>query len=332
MTTSPRLPIVFALGSSRDYGERVAGGLGVGLSDYEERQFADGERKLRPLVEVCGQEVFVVAARHDEPGHSPRDKLCDLLFFIGTLKDAGADSVAAIVPYLCYARADRRTAPGDPLALRYVAQLFETVETDRVLAIDVHEPAAFENAFRLPTRHLEAGLAFAQYFVTRFGPHREKFAVVAPDPGSLKRAQRFRGQLGELAHTEVPVTAMGKLRLDHVIGLDETAAGVRGRIAIIVDDMIATGSTLAHAIDACRKGGARQVFAAVTHGLFLEGAEAVVTRPDLDGIVIADTVPPFRLESDEARRKLTVIDTTALVAEEILRSHYRGPEISIAAQ
>ncbi|MFL5268623.1 MAG: hypothetical protein ACJ8AH_18860, partial [Stellaceae bacterium] len=71
--------------------------------------------------------------------------------------------------------------------------LFEAVETDRVLAIDVHEPAAFENAFRLPTRHLEAGLAFAQYFVTRFGPHREKFAVVAPDPGGLKRAQRFRG-------------------------------------------------------------------------------------------------------------------------------------------
>jgi ribose-phosphate pyrophosphokinase len=78
MTTSPRLPIVFALGSSRDYGARVAGGLGLALSDYEERQFADGERKLRPLVEVCGQEVFVVAALHDEPGHSPRDKLCDL--------------------------------------------------------------------------------------------------------------------------------------------------------------------------------------------------------------------------------------------------------------
>src|SRR5919204_6235396 len=187
MVMSTRPSLVFALGSNRDYGERVAGGLGVALSNYEERQFADGERKLRPLVEVCGQEVFVVAALHDEPGHSPRDKLCDLLFFIATLKDAGAESVAAIVPYLCYARADRRTAPGDPLALRYVAQLFETVETDRVLAIDVHEPAAFENAFRLPTRHLEAGLAFAQHFVTRFG--REKFAVVSPDPGGLKRAE-----------------------------------------------------------------------------------------------------------------------------------------------
>jgi ribose-phosphate pyrophosphokinase len=90
------------------------------------------------------------------------------LFLTAALKDAGARSVTAVIPYLCYARADRRTAPGDPLALRYIAQLFEAVKADRVLAIDVHDPAAFENAFRLPTRHVEAGLAFAQHFVTRF--------------------------------------------------------------------------------------------------------------------------------------------------------------------
>ena len=329
---STQSSLVFALGSSRGYGERVAGGLGLSLSRHEERQFGDGERRLRPGVDVRGREVFVIATLYDEPGHSPGDKLCDLLFFIGALTDAGAGLVTAAVPYLCYTRADRRTAPGDPLALRYVAQLFEAVRTDCVVALDVHEPAAFENAFRVPTRHLEAGLAFAQHFVMHFGSFRAKFAVVAPDPGGLKRAQRFRSLLGEFAHAEIPVTATGKLRLDHVVGFDEAASGVRDRIAIIVDDMIATGATLAHAIDACRKGGARQVFAAVTHGLFLKGADAVVACADLDGIVIADTIPPFRVTSQEARRKLTIIDTTALVADDILRSHQPAPQRSVATQ
>jgi len=220
-----------------------------------------------------------------DPYH-PDLVLCDLLFFIAALKDAAAGSVTAVIPYLCHARADRRTAPGDPLTLRYTAQLLEAVGTDRVLAVDVHDVAAFENAFRIPAAHLETAPAFVQYFLTRFGVHREDFAVVAPDPGGLKRAQRFRALLGELTRRDVPVVAMGKLRLDHVVGLEEVAGGVRDRIAVIVDDMIATGSTLAHAINACRKGGVRQVFAAVTHWLFLAGAEAVVARPDLDGIAV----------------------------------------------
>lgn len=319
MMIDHRTPILFALGTSGDYGERVAGGVGLELSPLEERQFADGERKLRPGVDVCGREVFVIASLHGEPGNSPRDKFCDLLFFIAALKDAAAATVTAAIPYLCYARADRRVAPEDPLTLRYVAQLLEAVGADRIFAIDVHEPAAFENAFRLPSRHLEAALAFAQYFVPRFGARREDFAVVAPDPGGLKRAQRFQALLEGLTHREVAITAMGKLRLDHIVGMDEVAGAVRGRIAIIIDDMIATGSTLAHAIDACRKGGARQIFAVATHALFLNGAEAVVARDDLDGVIIGDTVPPFRLKAEAARRKLTIIDTTALVSAEILR-------------
>jgi ribose-phosphate pyrophosphokinase len=113
------------------------------------------------------------------------------------------------------------------------------------------------------------------------------------------------------------MTAMGKCRLDHVVGADDVVAGVDSRIAVITDDMIGTGEKLSLAVAACRKGGARKVFAAPTHGLFLAGSEAMVTNPDLDGIVVADTVPPFRLWSAAARQKVTVVDSTRLAAEAI---------------
>ena len=115
------------------------------------------------------------------------------------------------------------------------------------------------------------------------------------------------------------MTAMGKCRLDHVVGADDVVAGVDSRIAVITDDMIGTGETLSHAVAACRKGGARKVFAAATHGLFLAGAEALLVDPNLDGVVVADTVPPFRLCSAAGRQKLTVMDSTGLAAEAIDR-------------
>jgi ribose-phosphate pyrophosphokinase len=103
-----RVPLLFALDGCRDYGELVAGGLGLSLSNHVETRFADGERKLQPLTDVRGREVFIISALHSEPGNSPHDKLCNMLFFIGALKDAAAASVTAVIPYLCYARADRR--------------------------------------------------------------------------------------------------------------------------------------------------------------------------------------------------------------------------------
>ena len=169
---------LFSLNTSRDFGEKVAKHLGIALSAHEERDFEDGEHKVRPLMNVRGQDVFVIQSLYGEPGASVNDKLCRLLFFIGALKDASAERVTAVVPYLCYARKDRQTKSRDPVTTRYIAHLFEAMRCDRVVTLDVHNLAAFQNAFRCPTEHLEGKNIFVQHFAPLV--HNDETVVVDP--------------------------------------------------------------------------------------------------------------------------------------------------------
>src|SRR3974390_875171 len=132
---------LFALHGTDALGAAVAAALQQPLAAHEEREFEDREHKARPLETVRGADVFVLHSLHSGPEQSANDKLCRLLFFIGALKDAGAARVTAVTPYLCYARKDRRTKPSDPVTTRYVAGLFESVGTDAVVSLEVHNPS-----------------------------------------------------------------------------------------------------------------------------------------------------------------------------------------------
>ncbi|MEJ1937813.1 ribose-phosphate pyrophosphokinase-like domain-containing protein, partial [Nostoc sp. NIES-2111] len=137
---SAHLPMLFALGSSKALGEAVATCLAVELSPCEERSFEDGEHKSRSLVDVRGRDVCVLHSLHGDSSQSANDKLCRTLFFVGSLKDAGARHVSVLAPYLCYSRKDRITKARDPVTTRYVATLFEAVGTDHLATVDVHNP------------------------------------------------------------------------------------------------------------------------------------------------------------------------------------------------
>ena len=182
---------LFAPQTSADYGARLAAGLGISLTPLEEREFEDGEHKIRPLESVRGADVYVVQQLHSEPGASVHDKLCRALFLLGALRDAGAARLTAVLPYLAYARKDQRSQPRDPVTHRYVAQLLEAVGMNGVLTLDVHNRAAFQNAFRCPSVHLEARSLFVAHFA-RAAP--AEWVVVAPDGGAIKRA-RARGKV-----------------------------------------------------------------------------------------------------------------------------------------
>ena len=154
---------LFCLTASAELGDGISAALGEPLAAHEEREFEDGEHKARPLDAVNGADVYVVQSLHGGPLQSANDKLCRLLFFIGAIKDAGAARVTAVTPYLCYARKDRRTKPNDPVTTRYIAGMFESVGTDCVVTLEVHNPVAFENAFRCRTVALTGTPLFVDY-------------------------------------------------------------------------------------------------------------------------------------------------------------------------
>jgi ribose-phosphate pyrophosphokinase len=308
-------PQLFALKATAALGSAVAATLGCPLAAHEERDFEDGEHKTRPLDCVRGRDAYVVQSMHGGPSETASDKLVRLLFFIGALKDAGAARVSIVAPYLAYARKDRRTKPHDPVITRYVAQMFEAVGTDLVVALDVHNPAAFENAFRIPTVALTAAPLFVDYAK---GLRDEKLCVVSPDLGGGKRAELFREALEAATGKPVGKGFAEKHRSAGVVSGDMFVGEVEGATALVIDDLISTGGTLLRAAQAARKAGAKKVLALVTHGLFMPGAAAVVADSAIDRLVVTDGVPPFRLD-DASREKIDILPVAPLLAETIRR-------------
>jgi ribose-phosphate pyrophosphokinase len=319
--------VLFALRSGRAFGERVAAKLGLALAAHEEVDFEWGQHKARPLENVRGRDVYVVHSLHGDSEQSANDKLCRLLFFLGTLRDAAAGRVTAVVPFLCYSRKERKTKPRDPVTTRYVAALFEAVGVDRVVTLEVHNLAAFQNAFRCRTEHLEPHGLFAAFFAERFGDREP--AVVSPDVGGIKRAERLRQALERRLGRPVPGGFVEKYRSAGVVSGERLVAEVAGRSVLLFDDMICAGTTLARAAKACREAGAREIVAAATHGSFVPEASRVLAEAPLDRIVVLDHIPPTPLERSLLDARVTLLDASGLVAESIRRMHSGGSLVEL---
>lgn len=313
---------LFCLGASQPFGEAVASALAHPLDPVEERGFEDGEHKARPLASVRGADAYVIQSLHGGPEESPNDKLCRLLFFMATLKTNAAARVTAVIPYLAYARKDRQTKAHDPLTARYVAQLIEAAGADRVVTMEVHNLAAFQNAFRIETVALDTRTLFHGRVAALEGAGA--LAVASPDPGGVKRAQLFREALERHLGRPVGAAFMEKRRSGGAVSGNLLVGDVAGATVLVVDDMIASGATMTRAARACLDGGARAVHALAAHGLFTSGAVAALGDPALSSWTVTDTVPPFRLTEALARERLTVVPSAPLFAEAIRRLHHGG--------
>ena len=319
---------LFALNASRELGAGIADKLGRPLAAHEEREFEDGEHKSRPLENVRGRDVFVIQSLYADASQSVDDKLMRLLLFLGALRDAAAERVTAVVPYLAYARKDAKTQTRDPVTTRYIAALFEATGVDRVVTMDVHNLAAYQNAFRCRTEHLEAVPLFIDYFRPLL-ERQEKVVVVSPDIGGVKRAERLRRALTRVLRREAGLAFLEKARARGIVNFGRLTGDVIGAAVVIVDDMIGTGSTLAHAAESCRERGATEVYAAATHGLFVGDAGRVLATDALTKLVVTDTVPPFRLVGAPAQEKLEVLPVAGLFAEAVARLHGGGSLVEL---
>jgi ribose-phosphate pyrophosphokinase len=318
---------LFALDPRHGLGERIAAVLGVPVAEHEERRFEDGEHKARPLVSVRGQDVYVIESLYADRAQSVHDRLCRLLFFLAAVREGGAARVTAVMPYLAYGRKDRQTKPRDPVTTRYMAQLLEAVGVDAVMTLDVHNLAAFQNAFRCRAHALDTRRLFARQLAARLDD--EPVVVASPDPGGVKRAQLFRETLDALRGRPCGFAFMDKRRSGGRVTGELLTGNVDGVHVLIVDDLIGTGHTMLRAAEACRDRGAVSVRALAAHGLFTGDAATVVADARIAGVMVTDTVPPFRLPDALVSRRIETVSAAPLFAEAIRRCHLNGSLVDL---
>jgi ribose-phosphate pyrophosphokinase len=318
---------VFALDASKPFGEKVAAALGTPLGEHEEREFEDGEHKARPLVSVRGGDVYVIQSLHGGPNQSVNDRICRLLFFLGAVREGGARRVTAVIPYLAYARKDRQTKPRDPVTTRYMAMLLEAMGTDAVMTLDVHNIVAFQNAFRCRSHHLDTRRLLGGH--VRAGVSDGPVVVASPDPGGVKRAQLFQECFEAMLGRPVGSAFMEKRRSAGVVSGTRLVGDVSGATVLVVDDLISTGGTMVRAAEACLAEGAQTVYALAAHGLFVGEAATAIADPRLAGIIVTDTVPPFRLAAAVVDKHVEIVSAAPLFAEAIRRCHEGGSLVEL---
>ncbi len=312
-------PLLFCLSESRPLAQGMAAGSGLELASLEERAFEAGEFKLRPLIAVRDRAVCVVQELAGSEAMPVSERLLRLLLLSFGLRDAGATRLTVFVPYLPFARKDRRTQIRDPVSIRYIAQLLEAAGIDRLVALDVHNPAAFDNAFRIPTDHLSAAPLFVNHFAGLLDPG-VPLTVASPDVGGVKRAQLLREKLESKLAREVELVFIEKRRVRGIVSGGAVIGEVRGRVAIVLDDLCASGGTLIRAAAALRGAGASRVHVAFTHAPHPAGLRALATCADIGSIVLTDsTGDAMRPVASELGARLTVLSVAPLLGAVLSR-------------
>jgi len=308
--------LLFALSESRAVARDISRAAGVELAPLEERPFEEGEFKLRPLASVRDRCAFVVQSLAGSAEAPVAQRLLRLLFLLFVLHDGGARTVA-LIPYLSFARKDRRTQPRDPVNTRYVAQLLEATGISRLVALDVHNPASLDNAFRIPVDHLSALPMFVDHFARHFS--RSDLAVASPDVGGIKRAQIFREQLERRLGRGVELAFIEKRRALGEVSTGRVVGEISGREVIVLDDLCASGGTLIRAAAALRAAGARAAHVAFTHAPLARGLAALASAREISQIVLTDSAGPVDTTGLPSREKFHVLPIAPLFGEAVAR-------------
>jgi ribose-phosphate pyrophosphokinase len=303
--------------ASRELGGRIAERLGVGLTDAGLKTFADGEVYCRYAESVRGADLFVVQsiAGSEVEGLTVNDALWELLLMVHAAKHASAHRIIAVTPWYGYSRQDKKSAPREPISARLVAETLEVAGMDRLVTMDLHA-GQVQGFFSKPVDHMTAMPILTQYVVDRLG--EEDMVIIAPDAGRVKLVRKFAQKVG------APYALMEKERpAQQVAEIGYVIGDVKGKTAVIVDDIIDTGGTLAAAAQTVLDEGAEKVYAVATHGLFSGNAYEVLAASSLAGIVVTDTVP-LRRGAPAIVRQLTCAD----VLEDSIRRIFTDDSVS----
>ncbi len=299
---------IFTGKASQALARQICAQLGIELARSETKVFSEGNVFVRVLENVRGRDVFIVQGT-DYPVN---DNFMELLFWIDAFKRASATQVTAVIPFFSYAKGDKKDEPRVSIRARVCADAIEAAGADRVLTMDLHSPQ-IQGFFKIPVDHLFAMPVLVDYFRRKQIPD---LVVASPDVGFGKQAYRF----AELMRA--PVVFGNKVRHTH----DESAevldiiGQVEGKNVLIVDDFTISGGTLIEMAAECKRRGARDIYACVSHGVFSKGSTEKIARSSIKELVLTDTVG-YRFEP--LAPCCRVVTVANLFAEAILSIHRR---------
>ena len=288
---------------ARDIGHAIEIPLGEAIVET----FSDGEIRVEIKENVRGCDVFVIQSTC-APGN---DNLMELLIMLDAFKRASAKRITAVIPYYGYARQDRKVAPRVPISAKLVADLITTAGASRMLTMDLHS-GQIQGFFNIPVDNLYAAPVLLQYLSSRF--ESEGLIVVSPDAGGAQRARAFATELN------VSLAVIDKRRADANVVEEMNIIGeVKGKTAILVDDMVDTAGTIAMAAEALMRAGARKVVGCCTHAIFSGKALDRINDSPMEEMVVTDTIPA----ADKTARceKIRPLSVAPLIGEAIRRTH-----------
>jgi ribose-phosphate pyrophosphokinase len=292
--------MLFSGRANPELAARIADKIGVDLGPITLKTFSNGEVYCRYEESIRGADVFIIQPTCGNPatGVNPNDALMELLEMIDAAVGASAHRVIAVCPWFGYSRQDKKSAPREPISARLVAHMLEAAGADRVVTMDLHA-GQVQGFFSIPVDHMTAVMMLTQYF-DDLG--LTDLVVVAPDAGRVKLNKKFASKIGaELAILDKERPAQQVAEIGYVIG------DVRGKTAIIVDDMIDTAGTLKAAAQTVLDEGASRVYAAATHPVFSGNAYENLASSGFEQVVVTDTIP-LRNGAPDNVRVLSVAD------------------------
>jgi ribose-phosphate pyrophosphokinase len=295
-------------------GEAIARFLGVPLGRAHLSRFSDGEVWFQIQDNVRGADVFVV----QPTGPPVNENVMELLVMLDAFKRSSASRITAVMPYYGYARQDRKDKPRVPISAKLVADLLTAAGTDRVLTMDLHA-AQIQGFFNVPVDHLFAAPVILDY-VSRL--KLPKLTVVSPDAGGVERARAYAKRL------DAALAIVDKRReAPNVAEVHQVVGDVEGRSALIVDDMVDTGGTLAKVAQAIKDAGAREVLASSSHGVLSGAAVEKIEKSPLSKLIVTDSIPL----PEEKRRceKIVVLSIAELMGKAIRNIHEEASVTSL---
>ncbi len=286
--------------------QEIARYLGMDVGPMIRKRFADGELYIQIQESIRGCDVYLI-----QPCCNPvNDRLMELLIMIDACRRASARQITAVIPYYCYARADRKTAGREAITAKLVANLITEAGAHRILAMDLHS-AQIQGYFDLPLDHVYGSPVIIDYLASK---NLSDLVVVSPDVGGVARARAFAKKLDD-----APLAIIDKRRQAHNVAEVLNLIGdVKDKTAVLVDDMIDTAGTISEGARLLRQEGARQVYACATHAVFSEPAISRLSSGMFEEVIVTNTIP---VPESERFEQLTVLSVANLIGEAIWRIH-----------